>query len=42
MTEGFFGYSQGHNLYIEIISFKKLFRDANNRNKILFDNLGIL
>ncbi len=40
--EGYFGYSQNHRLYTEIISFKKLFRDASNRNKILFDKLGIL
>ena len=37
--EGYFGYSQPYQCYIEIISYNKLINDANKRNQILFDRL---
>lgn len=39
--EGYFGYHSGYRMYIEIISFKKLLKDANLRNKIFFKKLQI-
>ncbi len=39
--EGYFGFHTGYKMYIEIISFKKLMKDANLRNKIFFHKLGI-
>lgn len=37
--EGYFGYNPDPGAYIEVISFDKLIRDANERNRILFDKL---
>jgi hypothetical protein len=37
--EGYFGYHTGFKMYIEILSFKKLLKDANLRNKIFFRKL---
>ena len=34
--EGYFGYHSGYRMYVEVISFKKLLKDANLRNKIFF------
>jgi len=39
--EGFFGYHSGFNMYVEIISFKKLLKDATLRNKIFFKKLQL-
>ena len=39
--EGYFGYHTGFKMYIEIISFRKMLKDANLRNKIFFKKLGI-
>lgn len=39
--EGYFGFHTGYKMYIEIISFKKLMKDARLRNKIFFHKLGI-
>jgi hypothetical protein len=39
--EGYFGYNRNRQAYIEIVSFDKLIRDAELRNRILFDKLGI-
>ena len=39
--EGYFGFSSGFNLYIEIMSFRKLIEDAKMRNKIFFKKLGV-
>lgn len=39
--EGFFGFHPGHNIYFEIVSFKKLVEDARLRNKIFFKKLHI-
>lgn len=38
---GFFGFDPGSKTYIEIISYEKLLKDSNNRNKIFFHKLGI-
>ena len=37
--EGFFGYNPNYGTYIEVISYNKLLRDAQDRNRILFDKL---
>ena len=39
---GFFGFSQAHNAAIRVISYKKLFRDAQLRNQAFFKHLGLL
>ncbi len=39
--EGYFGFHNGFSIYIEIMSFKKLLKDANLRNKIFFKKLQI-
>lgn len=39
--EGYFGYHAGYKMYIEIISFKKLLKNAEMRNKIFFYKLGL-
>jgi hypothetical protein len=37
--EGFFGFNQNYNAYIEVISYDKLLNDAEKRNQILFNKL---
>lgn len=39
--EGFFGFHRGYQMYLEIISFKKLLNDATLRNKIFFKKLQL-
>lgn len=39
--EGYFGFSSGFNVYIEVLSFRKLIEDAKMRNKIFFKKLGL-
>lgn len=39
--EGYFGYHSGYKMYVEIISFKKMFKDAELRNKIFFKKLQL-
>lgn len=39
---GFYGYSPAHNASIRVISYRKLFRDAELRNRAFFDHLGLL
>ena len=39
---GFYAYHSAYNVYLEVISFDKLLRDAKQRNRILFDKLNIL
>ena len=39
--EGYFGFSSGFNVYIEVMSYRKLIEDAKMRNKIFFKKLGI-
>lgn len=41
-NDGYFNYNKNFNLHIEIISFDKLVRDSEQRNKALFDKLNIL
>ncbi|MBR8837146.1 MAG: ATP-binding protein [Stigonema ocellatum SAG 48.90 = DSM 106950] len=38
---GYFYYHKQFNAYIEVISYQKLVKDARNRNRILFERLGI-
>lgn len=40
-NEGYFSPLSTNNGYIEIISYSKLVTDAENRNRILFDKLGL-
>lgn len=40
--EGYFGYQSGYKVYIEVISFDKLVKDAELRNKVFFKRLKIL
>ena len=39
---GFYGFSQAHNASIRVISYKKLFRDAEMRHQAFFQHLGLL
>tara|TARA_R110002033_G_scaffold79931_1_gene130894 strand:+ start:15242 stop:17233 length:1992 start_codon:yes stop_codon:yes gene_type:complete len=39
--EGYFGFHRGYKMYVEIISFKKLFKDAELRNRIFFKKLQL-
>jgi len=39
--EGYLGFHKGYNVYIEVVSFRKLIEDAKMRNKIFFKKLGI-
>ncbi len=39
--EGYFGFHPGFNMYIEILSYKKLMKDASMRNKIFFKKLNL-
>lgn len=38
---GYFGYNPNWKIFFEVMSFKKLTADANKRNLILFDQLGL-
>ena len=39
--EGYFKTLPGGNGYVEIISYDKLLRDAQRRNRVLFEKLGL-
>jgi hypothetical protein len=39
--EGYFGYHNGFKMYVEVISFNKLLKDAKLRNKIFFEKLHL-
>lgn len=39
--EGYFGFLRGYNIYVEVISFKKMMDDATLRNKIFFKKLHL-
>lgn len=38
---GYFKFHKTYNAYIEVITYDKVLKDAKNRNRILFDKLGI-
>ena len=38
---GYYGYHDGYNAYIEILPFDKIINDAQKRNRVFFDKLGI-
>lgn len=38
---GYFGYNKNLKTYIEVISYNKLLDNANKRNRVLFDKLGL-
>jgi ferritin len=39
---GYYGFSQAHNASVRVISYRKLFRDAELRNRSFFEHLGLL
>jgi len=39
--EGYFGFHSGFKMYIEIMSFKKIYNNALLRNKIFFKHLHL-
>lgn len=39
--QGYFGFNQNFNAYVEIIGFNKLLNDSKQRNQILFDKLQL-
>jgi hypothetical protein len=41
-NEGYFGFQTGYQVYLEVISFDKLIKDAELRNKIFFKKLNIV
>jgi len=40
-NEGYYGFHRGYMMYIEILSYKKLLKDATLRNKIFFKKLNL-
>lgn len=40
--QGYFGFSPKHNASIKVVSYKKVFRDAELRNQSFFKHLGLL
>lgn len=40
-NQGYFGFNPGYSAYIEILSFKKVFQDAQKRNRAFFDKLSL-
>jgi hypothetical protein len=38
---GYYGYHDGYNAYIEILPFDKIIIDAQKRNRVLFETLGL-
>ena len=40
--EGMYKYHSKYNAYIEVIPYEKLTNDSKDRNRILFEKLGIL
>lgn len=40
--QGFFGYHKNHRLYFEVMDYNKVLRDAEKRNRLLFDKLKLL
>lgn len=39
--QGFFAWNNGYNIYLEVMSFEKLLKDATSRSSIFFKKLGI-
>ncbi|MCU0326096.1 MAG: hypothetical protein MUF45_12710 [Spirosomaceae bacterium] len=40
--DGFFFFNDNYNMYVEIMSFDKILKDARERNRILFDKLNLV
>jgi hypothetical protein len=40
-NEGYFGYNPTRHAYVEVISFDKLIEDAEKRNRVFFERLGL-
>jgi hypothetical protein len=40
-NDGYFGFHRGYKMYVEIIDFTKLLKDATLRNKIFFKKLQL-
>ena len=39
---GYYGFSKEHNASIRVLSYRKVFRDAELRHRAFFDQLGLL
>lgn len=39
--EGYFGFHRGYGMYVKVVSFSKLLKDAKIRNKVFFHKLNI-
>lgn len=39
--DGYYGWSTPHNAHIRVISYRKMLRDAETRNKVFFDQLKL-
>jgi len=40
-NNGYYGYNDSYNAYVEIIDYRKLLEDSKKRNRVLFDKLGL-
>jgi hypothetical protein len=40
-NEGYFGYNKNLEAYVELISYDKLLRDSQQRNRVLFEKLNL-
>ena len=38
---GYYGYNSQYSAYVEVVSYEKLLSDAQKRNKVLFERLGL-
>ena len=41
-NQGYYNFNSSYNAYFEILSYDKILKDAQKRNRVLFDKLGIL
>ena len=39
--DGYFSFNDNYNMYIEIMSFDKILKDSNERNRVLFEKLNL-
>ena len=40
--DGYFSYNENYNMYVEIMSFDKILKDSNDRNRVLFEKLNLV
>jgi hypothetical protein len=39
--DGYFFFNDNYNMYVEIMSFDKILKDSNERNRVLFEKLNL-